>query len=365
MRLLHVITALHTGGAERIMAQLSHEWAADHELHLAYLKPVRTLAPMFHPATRMHEIGLGRHTLADLRSLCRQVQPDVVHTHLMHADMLGQVAAKGLPTQRWITLHNAHFRTDARDILFQAAYRMLFAYMGRGIQAVAISEAVKQHAKQAWRLKSGQIHKVLNPLTAPKPRLERANARHQLGLTPNEPMFVFLGRLEPQKGLTYLFRALALLKAQGRQPKVYIVGEGSLAQSLKGEAERLALLEGNRLEFTGLSNEPGLYLSAADALVLPSLFEGLGNVVTEAFSFGIPVVASDLEGPAEIIQQGVTGFLVPPAQPQSLAEAMLRLMDAPSQAQTMGKAAAQVATGWPSYKQYAQQLIDLYENSAI
>lgn len=357
-----MITALHTGGAERIMAQLSHEWAADHELHLAYLKPVRTLAPLFHPATQMHEIGLGRHSLGALRSLYRQVKPDVVHTHLVHADMLGLVAAKGLPSQAWLTLHNAHFRTDARDIAFQTAYRMLFAYLGKSVQAVAISESVKQHAERSWRLKPGQVHKLLNPLTPPKPRLERVEARQQLGLGADEPMFVFLGRLEPQKGLIYLLQALALLKADGRQPKVYIVGEGSLALSLKEEAERLGLMEGDRLVFTGLSAEPGLYLSAADALLLPSLFEGLGNVVAEAFSFRLPVIASAVEGPAEIIQDGVTGMLVPPAQPEALAAAMLHLMETPSLLDMMGQEAAQVAEAWPGYKQYAKALINLYTN---
>lgn len=360
-----MITALHTGGAERIMAQLSHEWAADHELHLAYLKPVRTLAPLFHPATHMHEIGLGRHSLGALRSLYQQVKPDVVHTHLVHADLLGLVAAKGLPSQAWLTLHNAHFRTDARDFVFQTAYRMLFAYMGSSVQAVAISEAVKQHAERSWRLKPGQVHKLLNPLTPPKPRLQQAEARQQLGLSVDEPVFVFLGRLEPQKGLIYLLHALALLRADGRQPKVYIVGEGSLAPSLKEEAESLGLMEGKRVVFTGLSAEPGLYLSAADALLLPSLFEGLGNVVLEAFSFGLPVIASAVEGPAEIIQDGITGMLVPPAQPRSLAAAMRRLMDTPPLLKSMGYAAAQVAEVWPGYQQYAKALIDLYTNRGM
>lgn len=360
-----MITALHTGGAERIMAQLSHEWAADHELHLAYLKPVRTLAPLFHPATQMHEIGLGRHTLGALRSLYRQVQPDVVHTHLVHADMLGLTAAQGLKAKRWITLHNAHFRTDARDYLFQTAYRMLFAYTGGDVQAVAISEAVKQHAIQKWKLKSEQVHKLLNPLTPPKPRLERSVARQQLGLDADEPVFVFLGRLEPQKGLTYLLKALTLLREEGYQPKVYLVGEGSLAPSLKQEAERLDLLEGDRLVFTGLSAEPGLYLSAADSLLLPSLFEGLGNVVAEAFSFGLPVIASAIEGPAEIIQDGITGLLVPPVQARPLATAIRRLIDTPDTAKVMGQKAAEVAEAWPGYHQYAKALIDLYANGGI
>jgi glycosyltransferase involved in cell wall biosynthesis len=359
MRLFHIITALHTGGAERILAQLSHDWAGIHELHVAYLKPIDTLAGKFHPATKLHQIGLDLGTIGRLRKLFIDIQPDVVHTHLVHADFLGLWAARGLPLQRWTTLHNAHFRTGKADVAFQLAYKLLHSYLLPEVRAVAISKAVADHAKNSWGL-GGRVHKVLNPLSAPQPHVTKEEARMILGLTPEQPVFTCLGRLEPQKGLTYALQAIAKVSAQGITPTLYIVGEGSLEATLEEEAAHVGLLASGQVHFTGLTSEPGLYLAAADALLLPSLFEGLGNVMAEAFSVGTPVIASAIEGPAEIIEEGKTGFLVPVAQVDAWANTLLTFCKDPALQKRMSLEAREKALAWPTPGQYAEALVGLY-----
>ena len=364
MRLLHIITALHTGGAERILAELSHHWAGQAQLHVAYLKPIATLAGKFHPDTVLHEIGLDLGTAGRLRRLMKDLRPDVVHTHLGHADLLGLWAARNLPMHRWCTLHNARFKPGKGDEVYQTLYKMLLTHLAPDTQAVAISQTVARHAERAWGVSPSRIHVVRNPLAMPAPQLAREEARHRLGLGEEEPVLVFLGRLELQKGITYLLQALAILAQRHVLPHTFIVGEGTLGPILKKEADTLGLAATGRLRFTGLSSEPGLYLAAADMLLLPSLFEGLGNVVAEAFAFGLPVVASNLEGPAEIIEPGRTGLLVPPANPAALAVAIEGLLADTSLRSQMAQAAKRVAKAWPTPQSYADALLKLYQIQA-
>lgn len=358
MRLLHVITALHTGGAERMLAQLSHHWANGPELHVAYLKPIHTLAGAFHPSAHLHPLGLGVGTAFALRRLVRHLRPAIIHTHLPHADILGLAATQGMAPRRFITLHNARFRTGRADALFQAAYRQLLSRWATDVQAIAISDAVAQQAIGVWGMAPGRVHTVLNPLVVPGPRLARAEARARLGLPPEADVLLALGRLEPQKGLIYLLQALAILAGQGLRPRLYLVGEGTLRTSLEADAAALGLQ--GQVTFTGLSDEPGLYLSAADALVLPSLFEGLGNVMAEAFAFGLPVLASNLEGPAEIVEPGRTGYLYPAADAAAWAEG-LALFLRQADRTALGLQAQARAAAWPSPAEYAQQLLGLYK----
>ena len=343
-----------------MLADLSHDWAGKAELHVAYLKPIATLAGRFHPGTLLHPIGLNSGTVKRLRHLMIELQPDVVHTHLGHADLMGLWAARGLSLQRWCTLHNARFKAGKADLVYQSLYKLLLGRLVPDVQAVAISQSVARHAEQAWGLPPSRLHVVRNPLSIPTPKLPRAEARAHLGLSEAEPVIVFLGRLEPQKGVTYLLQALALLADRQLHTHVYIVGEGSLKAELQREAAALGLSASGKLHFTGLSNEPGLYLSAGDMLVLPSLFEGLGNVIAEAFAFGLPVVASNLEGPAEIISQGQTGLLAPAADPRALADALQSLLNDKKLRLSIAAKANEEASNWPTPAHYADTLLRLY-----
>jgi glycosyltransferase involved in cell wall biosynthesis len=343
-----------------MLAKLSHAWADDHDLHVAYLKPIDTLAGAFHPATVLHPIGLGSHTFSALRKAYIETKPEIIHTHLVHADFFGLLAAGGLPAKKFSTAHNAHFRTGLADVPFQLGYQALYGSLASQTEVVAISQSVAAHAQQAWGVAPSRVHMVLNPLTKPTPVLSREEARAILGLPADQSVFTFLGRLEPQKGLIYLLQALAAIQAERQLPTVYIVGEGALDNALRQEADSLGLIAAGKVCFVGLTDQPGLYLAASNALLLPSLFEGLGNVIAEAFSCGIPVIASQIEGPAEVIDHLKTGLLIPPADAKALAKAIVDLMDNTALGAEMGRQAAQKAENWPSYATYAARLLSIY-----
>jgi glycosyltransferase involved in cell wall biosynthesis len=152
----------------------------------------------------------------------------------------------------------------------------------------------------------------------------RRGVREQWGIPPEAPVLGVLARLSPQKGLTYLLSALTAIMA--RHPDVYalVVGEGHLRPELEAQAKALGV-EG-RFLMVGYRQNVVDYLRASDVFVLPSLFEGMPLSILEAMGAGLPVIATAVDGTPEVVVDGETGLLVPPADPDALAGAVNRLL---------------------------------------
>jgi glycosyltransferase involved in cell wall biosynthesis len=137
---------------------------------------------------------------------------------------------------------------------------------------------------------------------------------------PKVPVFVTAGRLVPLKDHETLLRGLAIHRRH-RQSRLLVLGTGPLRDHLEALTRKLGI--GDAVEFLGFQENPLPYFRRADAFVLSSYSEGFGNVLVEAMGCGTPVISTDCEhGPAEILDQGRYGALVPPRNPQALAEAM-------------------------------------------
>jgi glycosyltransferase involved in cell wall biosynthesis len=138
------------------------------------------------------------------------------------------------------------------------------------------------------------------------------------------PLIVACGRLEHEKGFSYLLEAFA--EVRGEVPAhLIILGEGGLREALEEQARQLGIAE--HVHLPGFQDNPFKYMAAADLFVLSSLFEGFGNVVVEAMACGAPVVATDCPyGPGEVITEGESGLLVPLADASALAGAMRRVL---------------------------------------
>jgi starch synthase (maltosyl-transferring) len=158
-----------------------------------------------------------------------------------------------------------------------------------------------------------------------------------MGLRPNQPIIITVGRLEEQKGIVHLLHAAVDVLKHRPECQFLIVGEGCDRNSLQALAsdlriDRSVLFAGPR------SDVPGL-LKAATVFVLPSLWEGMPNVVLEAMAAGLPVIATAVEGSREIIVHGDNGLLVSTANPSELAMAILRVLNEPKLASLLGAAA--------------------------
>jgi glycosyltransferase involved in cell wall biosynthesis len=164
----------------------------------------------------------------------------------------------------------------------------------------------------------------------------REPVRRALGLDAAAPVVGVVGRLEAQKGHTYLLDAWPDVRRDFPGARLLVVGDGAL----RAELEARALGPGlhGSVTFTGFRADVPRVLAALDVLVLPSLYEGMPLTVIEASAMGLPVVATAVDGTPEVVRDGETGRLVPPARPAALADALRALLADPARARAMGRA---------------------------
>jgi glycosyltransferase involved in cell wall biosynthesis len=186
-------------------------------------------------------------------------------------------------------------------------------------------------------------------------------ARIELGLDPTRPVVGAVGRLAAQKGLDDLVRAARIVAESGSDAQFVLAGEGEYA----GALERMITahqLEG-RVLLAGFYPDVRPVLAALDIYVLSSRFEGLSYSLMEAMAAGLPVVATDVVGNRDLIEDGRSGLLVPPANAPALARTLLRLLNEPVEREKLGLYALQAARSRPTPAQMAGQVIELYQSA--
>ncbi len=251
----------------------------------------------------------------------------VVHVHNHLGDSSGTVtmlAAElaGLPFS--MTLHGPEV-FDAPEIW------RLDVKIARARATICISESGRLKALQLCaKAHHGKVVVVPCGVTA---RFFEAQDKQRGGRK-----LLFVGRLVPRKEVAVLIEALARLRVRGRDVELEIVGDGPEREKLLSLARRTGFAPS--ITFRGMLDEAGVAgtLRNADLLVVPSSSEGLPAVIMEAMASGLPVVASEIDGIPELVRHGETGFLVPPRDPERLADAITRLLDDPAMARRMGDA---------------------------
>jgi len=151
----------------------------------------------------------------------------------------------------------------------------------------------------------------------------RGAIRDSLGLTDDEFLWLTIGRLGGQKAYPNLFRAFSIVLDTFPRSKLLVLGRGPLRAELEELVRRSGLQAS--VSFLGFRGDVPSLLAAADAFVMASRYEGMPNAAIQALATGLPVVGTDVGGMPELIQDGVNGYLVPPAEPDALASAMSKL----------------------------------------
>jgi glycosyltransferase involved in cell wall biosynthesis len=175
---------------------------------------------------------------------------------------------------------------------------------------------------------------------------------------------VFLGRLAPKKRVSDLIRAVDRLAADHPDAELVVVGEGPLEEELRELATELGITD--RVTFTGRVEEEAIprYYASAELFVLPSVWEGHPLTLLEAWAAGRPVIASDVEGIAEFVDHGETGYLVPARDPEALADAIRYAFDNPEEARGWGRAARETAEREYSWGTAARRTRRIYDRVA-
>jgi glycosyltransferase involved in cell wall biosynthesis len=258
-----------------------------------------------------------------LRRYLRRARPDILVSSLDHNNIAAilAVALARVRTRAIICQHNALSAERALGWRYRAVpwlYRLLQP-LAHGI--VAVSIGVADDLSAIAGIPRRRVTPIYNPVVGPAVFEPRADAPCHPWLERTScPVFLFAGRLSAQKDPALVLHALALLRR--RCPaRLIMLGEGPLLAALRARAEFLGVSDD--VDFVGFQTDPLPWIRGADVLVSCSRYEGLGNIIIEALACGTPVIATDCpHGPAEILQDGAYGRLVPVGDPVALALAM-------------------------------------------
>jgi glycosyltransferase involved in cell wall biosynthesis len=273
-----------------------------------------------------------------LYRLVRRQAYAIVHTHSSKAGLLGRAAAKmaGVP----VIVHTVH-GWGFHDRMW-APYRWLFIRLERWAAAISdklivVSSVLKETGLREGIGKPDQYVTIYSGIDLgefDRPGFDTAKKKRELGLPAGVPIVGTVGRLSPQKNPEDLLAAALQVVRQMPEVRFMIVGDGPLRSRVE-ELIRATGISRNIL-LTGIRHDIPELMAVLDVFVLSSLWEGLPRAIPQAMAAGKPVVCTNVDGNAEAVTHGVNGLLVPPKDPDALADALLQLLQNPGLTARMG-----------------------------
>jgi glycosyltransferase involved in cell wall biosynthesis len=301
--------------------------------------------PLRH-ATRAMAPGSDVAALAELHSLFRRLQPDLVHTHNPKPGLYGRVAARAAGVPAVVnTVHGLYAMATDRWV------RRSLVYGLERVASVCSDAELVQNPEDLRTLANLGVPGAKLRLLGNGVDLGRfdpsrfspesvARLRHELGVGPSDVMCLLVGRLVVEKGYREAFTAAAQLRRRLPQLRVVVAGPTDAA---KADAMRDAEIQRAEREagvrFLGLRHDIDALYAAADLYVLASHREGFPRSAMEAAAMGLPVVATDIRGCRQVVEDGVTGVLVPVRDTEALAGAVAQLVGDGDLRRRMGVAA--------------------------
>jgi len=325
-RVLQLLATGGTGGAqESVIALHRHLDRSRFEVEAVSLADGRAVR-------RLRELGIrvtvippqdDESIIRELVAYLRRRELDLLHAHLFRAELLGTRAAQEAGTPVVVaTAHSSRVRSPA-DIAALAA-------VTPSIDRLIVPSAASATKVRAEGRGAADITVVPNGVDLDRFSPHRSSQgtaalRAALGIPPGAFLIGVVARLEPEKGHRYLLGAMPAIVNAVPDAWLLLVGEGSQTDALRAQAGSLPLQARERVVIAGFQTDVESVTQALDVAVMPSLREAQGLALLEAMAARRPVVASAVGGIPETIRDGVDGLLVPPADPQALAAAVVRL----------------------------------------
>lgn len=337
MKVMHVIEAMHQGGAESLVVEHARLAGAGIETHVVALnRGGPALEAAERAGARVHMLGKGDGRLRGLSRLARLMREhriDVVNGHNPTGGLYGALAARaaGVPVALR-TEHSIHYA--GRHSAVYPVLEIVSTLLARRV--VCVCEAVLNSHLSRLPWAAGRFVSVANgispaPHTRPRPQI-----RADLGLAPDARVALTIGSLTRQKAQHVLLDAWADATRGPAGATLLIAGDGALRAPLEAQAARLGLAD--RVRFLGARLDAAELIVACDVFVLSSEREGLSITLLEAMRAARPTVATRIGGNGEAIEDGVTGLLVPAHDAPALADALNALLADPARARAMGEA---------------------------
>lgn len=362
MKVLHLHRIGGIGGSERHLLELLPALRARGvDARFLGLDDAEAAPDSFYAALAMRDVPFERlpcprdldpRLARRVRAAVRASAADVVHTHLVHADLYGLAAVAGRRTTLVSTKHNDdRFRAGRLRHVERLATR-------RASLVVCITEALARFNREVVGLPPGKIRVIHYGLDAPPA------AWGPLGgpeLPEDVPVLVAVSRLVRQKGLDVMIEALALIRERHPETRLVVLGEGPL----RAELDALARARGveDSVSLAGRVGDVAWWLRRADVFVHAARWEGFGLALLEAMLCAKAIVASNVSSLPEIVVDGETGCLVAPDDPVALAAAVGALLDDPGRAQAYGEAGRARALEEFSVARMTERTMLVYEEA--
>lgn len=341
LRLLHVITTLGRGGAERQLVNLVCHTSREKFQHLVvYLHPPHDLAGELREAG--HEViclDLPRRAPwlfapRRLKPILKKYQPHLIQTWLYEADFAVRLSTRGLSIPVVNTLHQPAYEPETITAGQWPNWKMqILRQIDRTTARwskplfVAVSETVRDSAIKQLGIPRRDVRVIYNAIdvdtleTSPD-KVEQLRA--ELELPPEVFFFLNVGRMAPQKGQTFLLEAFQIVVNRFDNAYLGFAGDGPMFEELRKLTRSLGI--NHRVRFLGRREDIGTCLELADAFIFPSLFEGHPLALVEAMLKGVPCITTKIGAMEEIVINREHAILVNPRSPAELADAMAEIL---------------------------------------
>lgn len=360
MKILFVITGLGMGGAEHVVANLADGLVnRGHEVKVAYLTGEALVLPN---NKSIEVVAIGMKGKADfvsayfkLRKLVKDFAPDVVHSHMVHANLMSRLLRLKIKIPKLVcTAHSTNEGGRLRMLSYRITDKL--ADVSTNVSQKAVDEFITKGAVKQGRMLA--IPNGIDVNTFFYSSNTRDAIRNELNIT-DKKIILAVGRLDIQKDYPNLLQAIYLLSQQRDDFKVFIVGDGPLKSKLSLLVKTLKI--DSFVEFLGIRRDVPALMSATDLFVLSSVWEGFGLVVAEAMACERVVVATDCGGVSEVV--GSNGFLLEPQNSPLLADSLNNALNLNELEQSeIGVAARQRVVDFYSLDANIDAYLELYSS---
>jgi len=337
IKLLIVIHSLKGGGAERVLINLLKGLDRGkfsitlvlYEGVFDFPCPDNVDIEILDISASRNFFKLARGFILKIMALARSIKkhnPDIIFSFLSSTNVTVILAREFAATKaRLIISEHTHPTTNLKNEMYGNITKLFMKKLyPKADKIVTVSEWIKQDLVQNFHLPENKIKAICNPVDSENIELLSREEIENIWFKSDIPVIVAVGRLTKQKGYPYLLRAFSIVREQ-LSCRLLIIGEGEDKTMLDTMAKELGI-EKDTI-FAGFQKNPFKYMAKSSLFVLSSLYEGFPNVILEAMTLGLAIVATDCpSGPSELIDDGQNGILVPVKDEKALAHAIVEVL---------------------------------------
>ncbi|MDE2027686.1 MAG: glycosyltransferase [Candidatus Omnitrophica bacterium] len=360
MKVLHIVNSLECGGLEKMVIHLASA-CSEHDVKsdILCLKTEGVLASQARQknievnALNKNE-GFSWRVIFRMAQMIRSGGYDLVHTHNFSPLIYGSIAARLAGVKCLNTRHGSEPT---------GTYKLIWDLNSR---VIAVSEYTRNELLKNNTISEGKVSVIYNAIPEAEFNFDsnaqpESSLRKQLGLV-NARLIGIVGRLSPEKDHLTLFKAIKNIVSDSKDVCLFVVGDGDQRSCLEQYCVQHRLSD--NIHFLGFRNDIPLILRSLDVFALSSLTEGVPLTILEAMASGVPVVATNVGGNSEIIENNVTGLLVPAGDPNAVEQALRRLLNDRDLAGRLGKLAHERVCERYSLNTMIEKYMEVYNSLA-